>query len=97
MSIESGPTGIAMEYNGLTFPTNMRTKVSEEPMQSGDNRQVKYSKLTISVSGFITQTEADALELADTMKFILHGLAIRKGDYRRTDGEIYQEDEISKS
>lgn len=67
MSIEVAPAGVAMKYNGFTFPTNIRTKVSEEPVQSGDNRQVKYSKLTISVSGFITQIEADALGLAGTL------------------------------
>lgn len=67
MSIHTAPAGVAMKYNGFTFPTNIRTKVTEEPVQSGDNRTVKYSKLTISVSGFITQAEADALGLAGTL------------------------------
>ncbi len=53
------PSGVLFTYNGFEFPVNVKTKVTEEPVMSGDERQVKYSKITISVSGYITQDEVD--------------------------------------
>ena len=36
---------------------NCHTKVREEPVTSGDNRTVKYSRITIDVTGWITQND----------------------------------------
>jgi hypothetical protein len=54
------PDGVVFAYNGVTFGPYVRTKVMEEPVQSGDNRMVKCSKLTIHASGWITQDDAGA-------------------------------------
>ncbi len=54
------PEGTEFSYNGFTFPVNCITKVTEEPIPSGDNRVIKYSRITINVTGWITQTDMDS-------------------------------------
>ena len=53
------PADTAFSYNGFTFPVAVHTRLSEEPVTSNDNRNVKMSKLTIEANGFITQDDAD--------------------------------------
>lgn len=55
------PDGVACVYNTIVFPANIRTKIVEEPVSSGDNRTVKYSRITIEINGFWTQDEADEM------------------------------------
>ena len=55
------PTDTFFSYNSVTFPVTVKTKVVEEPITSGDNRVVKWSKITISAAGYITQADADAM------------------------------------
>ena len=55
------PAGVVCAYNGIVFPAWIKTKLTEDPVTSGDNRVVKGSKLTISISGYLTQADADAM------------------------------------
>lgn len=53
----SVPSGVEFSYNGYTFNASARTKVSENPVTSADNRNAKCSQISITVSGFITQDD----------------------------------------
>ena len=55
------PAGVVCAYAGIVFPAWIKTKLTEDPVTSGDNRVVKGSKLTISISGYLTQADADAM------------------------------------
>lgn len=61
----TNPDGVIFAYAGYTFPPWIKTKVTEEPVTSGDNRTVKISKITISASGWITQTDVNDFEDVD--------------------------------
>ena len=51
------PGAVYFAYNGYTFPTYIKTKLSETPNWSGDGRVIKHSTLTISATGWITQDD----------------------------------------
>src|SRR5579862_4734324 len=55
------PADVIFSYNGYNFSPYIYTRLVEKPITSGDNRQVKFSELTISVTGWITQLDADGL------------------------------------
>ena len=59
------PSGVVFSYNSFVFGPYCKTTVTEEPM-TGDNRTVKYSKITIKANGFITSLDADAFAAAQT-------------------------------
>jgi len=67
------PTGTVLSYNGYTFGAYVKTSVTREPVMSGDDRVVKYWKVTIHVSGWLTQEDADNFveyevsEIGDTL------------------------------
>jgi hypothetical protein len=53
------PDNVEFAYNGFFFNSSVRTKVTEEPIASGDNRVVKYSKISIHTTGVITQDDVN--------------------------------------
>lgn len=55
------PAGVSCAYNGVVFPACIKTRLTETPVTSGDNRVVKGSQLNISVSGYLLQSDADAM------------------------------------
>lgn len=85
----SVPADVFFSYNTLVFPPWVKTKLTETPVTSGDNRTVKCSELTINVSGYLTQADADAmtgavagepldaLMLSIRRKLQVHGKALR--------------------
>src|SRR5580693_3339802 len=58
MALPPIPPGVVCFYNGITFPATIKTKVEEDPIESGDGRVIKYSRLTFTISGYITANEA---------------------------------------
>jgi hypothetical protein len=62
------PAGVQCSYNGITFPANIKTKVDEAPVESGDGRVIKYSRLTFSISGYVTQEETGDMPLDALMR-----------------------------
>lgn len=58
------PDGIECSYNGYAFNASIRSKVFKEHVTSGDNRTVKYSKITITITGVMTQDDVNAYEIA---------------------------------
>ena len=62
MSLPAVPDDVFFSYGSIDDPqifnSTVRTKVKETPITSGDNRTVKYSQLTISVTGYVTIDEA---------------------------------------
>lgn len=72
------PTGVTCQYNGHTFNSAIRSTVTEDPITSNDNRFVKYSKITIKISGYVTQDDAgadtiDAYMRSMRLKLQVHG------------------------
>lgn len=59
------PDGVECSYNGYAFNASIRSKVFKEHVTSGDNRTVKYSKITITITGVMTQEDVDAYEIAN--------------------------------
>ncbi len=70
------PAGVEFSYNAITMPTRIKTKLVEEPISDGSNRVVKYSKSTITTSGFITQDEVDAFVAANPALGLAAGVPI---------------------
>src|ERR1700683_1330933 len=58
MALPPIPPGVVCFYNGITFPSTIKTRVEEEPIESGDGRVIKYSRITFSISGYVTANEA---------------------------------------
>jgi hypothetical protein len=58
------PAGVVFSYNGYTFGPYIKTNVTEEAVAGSGDRQVKYSKFTIKVDGWLTQADADAFAAA---------------------------------
>jgi hypothetical protein len=82
------PAGVVFSYNGFVFPSNVRTKVKEDPVQSGDNRVVKYSKIGIHVAGYITIDDAGTIHTAKSITIASGGADYTVGDALTIDGGV---------
>ncbi len=67
MALPTAPAGVVFSYNGITFPVSIKTQIKEKPIESGDGRVIKYSTITINVSGYITMNEAGNLTTLDAL------------------------------
>ena len=90
----SMPAGVVFSYNGWTFGPYCSTKVREEPVTSGDNRTVKYSRITIEVTGWITQNDiaigSGAAATATVAAEVVTAITVTNGGSGYTEAPLVQ-------
>lgn len=82
------PDDVFCEYNGYAFPSNVRTRVEETPIESGDGRNIKYSKIRITFAGYITHDDSDGQPI-DTVMLEIRRALQANGKYLRYTSKGY--------